>query len=447
VDENTLTVQAPPLAPGWSDVTVTLPSGATYTTPALLQITGSQPAVTPSVSGFSPASALVLTATGDTESVTVLGSGFEADDTVEIGGLPVSSAYIDSGHIQATIPASVAGTAGSASVAVISPYAGTSNLLALPLLNPVPVLQSDPITVVPNGGISLQFSGTTFVAGSTIQWNGQNLPTQFTSGSTQSVLAQTNAGAQAGTATVTVFNPPPGGGVSNPISVDVSPAHPVLYLVALNTNSEASYYLFPFTLNFGNVSPNMSGTYDLWFFNHGTAAYVLSSIAVTPGPFSVESPQCPATPPGPATNCTPQVTFSPTDSNPASATLTITDNAPGSPHIVTLVGSGTPNLVPVVTLDNIQMLAQTTTAVVVGNAIVGGPSISATTWVEYGTDQTLSTFSQTPSTTFDGDRPVGISYVGDSISGLTPGTQYAARLVVQTAWGTGKSSIQSFFTS
>ena len=41
-------------------------------------------------------------------------------------------------------------------------------------------------------------------------------------------------------------------------------------------------------------------------------------------------------------NCTIRVTFNPTATGPAAGTVTITDNAPGSPHVVNLTGTGAP---------------------------------------------------------------------------------------------------------
>jgi DNA-binding beta-propeller fold protein YncE len=63
-------------------------------------------------------------------------------------------------------------------------------------------------------------TGTNFVPGSLIRWNGTDLPTTLNGG----LIAQVPAGdiATGGTAAVTVLNPTPGGGVSNPLTFTVA---------------------------------------------------------------------------------------------------------------------------------------------------------------------------------------------------------------------------------
>jgi len=84
--------------------------------------------------------------------------------------------------------------------------------------NPVPSLSLPlvPLSVVPSGAsFTLTVNGSGFVAGSNIFWNGAPLQTTFVSSG--QVTAQINSGRirAAGTVTVTVVNPAPGGGTSN----------------------------------------------------------------------------------------------------------------------------------------------------------------------------------------------------------------------------------------
>ena len=242
-------------------MTVTLPDGTSYTAPGLLKVIGPQPA--PAVTGFSPASVSVQSGIPGFDrpaTVTVQGSGFEVYDAVQINGESVPSAFVDSSDIQATIPSTLTGTTGSVSVAVISPYTGTSNVATLPMINPVPVIQENlPFTVVPGSATSIGVFGTGLVAGSVIQWNGQNLPTSLGGGETSAGLEGVSANVpaslttQPGTTNVTVFNPAPGGGVSNVIGVDVSPAHPVLYVSGVIGNNPIAISSFPANLNLGTL--------------------------------------------------------------------------------------------------------------------------------------------------------------------------------------------------
>ncbi len=83
---------------------------------------------------------------------------------------------------------------------------------------PVPTIASlSPAIAAANGGagFTLIVNGSNFVPTSVVQWNGSNRSTAFVSSS--QVTAQITAAdiATAGAATVTVFNPAPGGGSSN----------------------------------------------------------------------------------------------------------------------------------------------------------------------------------------------------------------------------------------
>jgi hypothetical protein len=76
----------------------------------ILQVLSTQP--TPIITGFSPSSA-TIGLFENTISTTILGSGFADYDTVEISGPTVPSSFVDSSHIQATIPYQFTGAAGS----------------------------------------------------------------------------------------------------------------------------------------------------------------------------------------------------------------------------------------------------------------------------------------------------------------------------------------------
>lgn len=90
--------------------------------------------------------------------------------------------------------------------------------------NPVPSLTSiQPNTVIAGDpGFSLSVTGTSFVPGATVRWNGSNRATTFNSST--SLTAQISAGdvASAGIESVTVFSPIPGGGLSGSLPFDVN---------------------------------------------------------------------------------------------------------------------------------------------------------------------------------------------------------------------------------
>jgi hypothetical protein len=404
--------------------------------PGLFQVVGAQ--LSPVISGFSPSPLAISPIAVYPTPVTILGSGFESYDWVEINGQPVDSSYTDSGHIEATIPWEFLGQTGSIPFTVVSPYNGHSNTLSLSLVNTVPTIHSLwPLTLA-SGSAQVNFDvyGLNYVSGSQVYWNGQPLVTQVVGGSTagtgdELLIATVPATllATAGTGTIKVVNPAPGGGPSNSLSMDVSPAHP--------------FVVYPSTIDFGTALLNYISTQALQLQNVGSANYTISSISMSSGPFSVISQSnCTNTPFSPfyAAYCIVQLQFSPT-LGMSNATLTIVDNAPGSPHSILVTGTGTQALLPKVTLDSINALGQPVSAQLAGNALIGGTNVIATAWIEYGTDRHLSTYSSSPMWSFTGDG--GISGL---VGGLSPSTTYAARLAVQTAGGVGRSPIGVFAT-
>ena len=89
----------------------------------------------------------------------------------------------------------------------------------------------------------------------------------------------------------------------------------------------------------GSTSPAQSVTLS----NSGTAALTISSITTT-GDFAATPANC-GTSLAASANCTINVTFSPQSGGAQTGSLIVTDNASGSPHTVTLTGTGMAGLV------------------------------------------------------------------------------------------------------
>ena len=91
--------------------------------------------------------------------------------------------------------------------------AGTSP----PPSNPMPSITS----ISPNSGpvaggnFTLTVTGSGFISGSIVRWNGTNRTTTFVSSTQLEASISASDVASAGTAQITVFNPSPGGGVSS----------------------------------------------------------------------------------------------------------------------------------------------------------------------------------------------------------------------------------------
>ncbi len=139
----------------------------------------------------------------------------------------------------------------------------------------------------------------------------------------------------------------------------------IVNLSGTGTNAPApAVTLAPTSLSFGNQTLNTpSGTQPVTLTNSGTATLNITNI-VASAQYS-QTNTCGASVTAGA-NCTITVTFTPTATGSQPGTITITDNAPGSPHIVNLSGTGTNALVPAVTLAP--------TSLSFGNQAVNTPS-------------------------------------------------------------------------
>jgi Abnormal spindle-like microcephaly-assoc'd, ASPM-SPD-2-Hydin len=181
----------------------------------------------------------------------------------------------------------------------------------------------------PNTNVFLY--GGNFVSGSVVQWNGQNLATTPNGGETSagdellSFTVPTNLLANTGTATIRVFNPGPAGGISDPISFDVSPPHPVVN--------------YPASIDFGTILLGTTVTQTILLRNNGSGNYTASSVTIG-SPYSVLSNTCTnVTFVVPGNSCNIQLQFSPVAAGSANTTLAVTDNGSGSPLHETLDGS------------------------------------------------------------------------------------------------------------
>jgi hypothetical protein len=117
----------------------------------------------------------------------------------------------------------------SATDTVTSSITGTSNSIsasAAAAANPVPLIYQplNPAAILPGGGLAFKLTvdGTGFVSGSTVKWNGGARATTFVSNSKLTAAILASDVAKFSTASVTVFNPTPGGGTSNAIFFEIT---------------------------------------------------------------------------------------------------------------------------------------------------------------------------------------------------------------------------------
>jgi len=121
----------------------------------------------------------------------------------------------------------------------VTAITGTSKLIAVSAAaaaNPVPFISQplSPETVEPGGGgFLLTVDGSGFVSGAKVQWNGNALATNFVSNSKLTATVPASDISTPNTASVTVVNPAPGGGVSNVVFFEATVPTAAIALSAL----------------------------------------------------------------------------------------------------------------------------------------------------------------------------------------------------------------------
>ena len=158
---------------------------------------------------------------GGAFTLTVSGTNFVAGAVVQWNGATRTTTFVGSTQLTASISAGDIASGGTAQVTVVNPNpgGGPSNSLSFNINNAVPTLTSISPGNAPAGGtgFAISIAGIGFVPGSIVQWNGSNRSTAYFTSTRLSAAITASDIASVGTAQVTVFNPPPGGGLSNAV--------------------------------------------------------------------------------------------------------------------------------------------------------------------------------------------------------------------------------------
>ncbi len=186
-----------------------------------LSLTINNPA--PAISSINPSTA---STGGPAFTLTINGSNFVAGSVVRVNGSDRTTSFVNGTQITAQIPASDIATVGAASVTVFNPApgGGSSSALSLTINNPTPAITSiNPNTASAGGpAFTLTINGSNFVTGSIVRWNGGNRSTNFVSATQVTAQIPASDIAAAGSASVTVFNPSPGGGLSAALPITIN---------------------------------------------------------------------------------------------------------------------------------------------------------------------------------------------------------------------------------
>ncbi len=173
------------------------------------------------LSALAPSSAAVG---GLAFTLTVNGSDFVDGAVVRWDGSARTTTFVSGTRVTAAIPASDLASGKVVQVTVLNPGGGVSSPLEFTVANPAPALASLSPTYAPGGGnpFTLNVTGTGFVQGSVVRWNGVARTTVFVSSTALQGAITAADIAASGESSVTVYNPGPGGGTSAAIQFPVA---------------------------------------------------------------------------------------------------------------------------------------------------------------------------------------------------------------------------------
>ena len=259
-----LTVAAPSTPAGAYDVVVKNPNND-QSAPFTLNVVTPNPL--PVATSLTPST---VNAGSGAQTLQVNGSQFVSSSVVNVNGVARSTTFVDAGVLTAALLAGDVASAGTKTVTVTTPAPGGGTSAGLTLtvqfVNPVPALSAlAPSLVVTNSGATdVVLTGTGFVAASQGTFDGANRVTTFNS-PTQVTVSLTAADAMAaGTHSLVVTNPAPGGGASNGLSLVVgnpvpsvstlSPCGKVAGAAQFTLTLNGTNFLAGSTVSFGGTS-------------------------------------------------------------------------------------------------------------------------------------------------------------------------------------------------
>ena len=197
-----------------------------------------------------------------------------------MNGSARTTTFVSATQLTAAIPATDIAAAGTASVTVTTPApgGGTSNAVSFTVSqapNPVPTITNINPTSATAGGaaFTLTVNGTNFINGSTVQWNGGARTTTFVSATQLTAAIPATDIATAGTSSVTVTTPAPGGGTSAAATFTIN--NPLPSITSLNPNGvTAGGAAFTLTVN---GSGFINGSTVQWNGSARTTTFVSST--------------------------------------------------------------------------------------------------------------------------------------------------------------------------
>jgi IPT/TIG domain/Putative Ig domain len=209
----------------------------------------------PSITSISPTSA---TAGGSAFTLTVNGKNFTTSCVVLWNTSQHFTTFVNNSQLTVAISASDIASPGTVEVRVRNPNVSTdSNVVSFAVNEAVPVLTSISPSSASAGslGLTLTVMGSGFLGNSVVNWNGSPRVTTFVSSGQLTATILASDVTTGGSAQVTVFNPPPGGGTSNALTFTITSAQPTITSLSPAT-TVAGRSAFTLTVNGFSFSAN-----------------------------------------------------------------------------------------------------------------------------------------------------------------------------------------------
>ena len=192
--------------------------------------------------------------------LTVNGNNFVPASTVNWNGNALNTTYVNASQLTASVPEfEVVTSTASVTVTTPTPGGGTSTGLSFNVNNenlPPTITIISPTTTTVGEAFTLVVNGTNFVPTSTVNWNGDGLNTTYVSDIQLTASVPASDVTPAGTASVTVTSPTPGGGTTSGVTCTISNLYPSATISSLSPGSgTAGDPAFTLTVNGSNFVP------------------------------------------------------------------------------------------------------------------------------------------------------------------------------------------------
>jgi len=193
-------------------------------------------AVIPNIVSVSPNSAL---AGGPATTITVVGTDFASGAQVDWNGVSLKTTDVSATELTATVPVADLQAPGTDSVTVVNPGTGggTSNAVTVTVKSPTVTLGSLSLNVATAGGgaTTISVTGSGFLSGIQVEWNGVALKTTYVSSTKLTATIPASDLTTAGSYTIAVINPGSGSVTGNTATFTVD--NPAPTLSSLSPNS------------------------------------------------------------------------------------------------------------------------------------------------------------------------------------------------------------------